>query len=216
MNCTTPPAPVAPLPTTVDVVQFIVGAADFWPRTGDQLQHQVVAGPQVCWVKYGRADMFECWRWDDEWIYHVVDYALDGETGESYSFTDGRWLPRHLTLGQRWTLDVADNRIRWRNRRCEFIPAREGIPDDSGVNLFPYHVEAWIEPQTEIGGDLGVRDVLMLTYASYPPGGQPGEPERFSFAKGAGWYRWSSPRGTRAWTRLGGAAVFPAYPCPWR
>ena len=33
----------------------------------------------VYWVKYGRAEMYECWRRDDDWIYHVVDAALDGD-----------------------------------------------------------------------------------------------------------------------------------------
>ena len=211
-------APVAPTPVPsprgLDVLAFVIGAETLWPRTGDQLQHQVVDrdARRVCWVKYGRADMFECWTWDDDWIYHRIDHALDGDSGESYAFSDGRWLPRWLPT-EHWSLDVPDNRLFWLTPTCEPMSAREGIPSDTGRNLFPYVLQAWIEHDVPIGGDLGVRDVLTLTYASYPPGGHSGPPETFRFAKGAGWYAWSSPRGSRSFPRLGGPVVTPTSTC---
>ena len=45
-------------------------------------------------MKYGNPRRFECWRWDDRFIYHAVDHGLDGDSNESYMFTDGRWLAR--------------------------------------------------------------------------------------------------------------------------
>src|SRR5258705_4005742 len=82
----------------IDTLDYVVGDPDLWPRTGSQWQQQTLdtARREVCWIKYFNPRTFECWRWDDDWIFHRVDQALDGTTGESYEFTDGRWMPRHL------------------------------------------------------------------------------------------------------------------------
>lgn len=94
----TPVAPAA-APAEVDVLDFLIGAPAVWPRVGNHSQNQFVdqAQQEVCWVKYGNPRTFECWRWDEAFVYHVVDHAIDGNTGESYHFSDGRWLPRHLS-----------------------------------------------------------------------------------------------------------------------
>jgi hypothetical protein len=207
---TSPSTAIGPLRTpTVDVLDYLIGERSLWPRTGDQLQHQVVdpARREVCWVKYANPSMFECWRWDDEWVYHVVDHGLDGNTGESYRFTDGRWLPRRLARGATWTLDVPDNRIRWFTATCAEVRGPQGIRIDEGPNVFPMRLQAWVEESRNTGGDLGVRDVLVFAYASYAPGDKAGPPELFYFARGAGWYRWESVRGVRTFDRLGGPAV---------
>jgi hypothetical protein len=114
----------------------------------------------------------------------VTDNAIDGNTGESYRFSDGRWLPRTLPVapGHTWTLDVADNRLTWFTPHCTIDEARSG--------MFPYRQRAWLETQVDAGGDVGVRDVLVLEYAPYDPASGRANPERFYFAKGAGWYRW--------------------------
>src|ERR1700704_2123787 len=90
----TQPPPAA----TVDVLPYLLGDAALWPRGGSHGQNQIVdlARREVCWVKYGNPRRFECWRWDDQFVYHAVDHALDGDSNESYAFTDGRWLPRQL------------------------------------------------------------------------------------------------------------------------
>ena len=105
--CARPALRTVPV-VSIDTLDYVLGDGMLWPRIGTQFQHQIAdrARREVCWVKYGDARKFECWRWDDRWIYHEVDHALDGDaTGRSYSFSDGRWLPRHLA-GQ-WTLDAA-------------------------------------------------------------------------------------------------------------
>jgi hypothetical protein len=176
-------SPVAPSSGPVDVLDFVIGDPSLWPRHGDQSQQQVLdtTGREVCWIKYTNGQMFECWRWDDEWIYHRVDHGIDGNTGESYEFTDGRWLPRQFT--GTWTLDVAGNRILWFDRNCQLNPDRSGD--------FPYRQSAWIEPAKVINADLGVRDVLVLEYRP-ATGANRDYFERFSFARGAGWYAWQS------------------------
>jgi hypothetical protein len=181
----------------VDTLDFVVGDAATWPRLGSQWQHQVVdyVRQEVCWVKYGNARMFECWRWDDEWIYHRVDHGIDGNTGESYEFTTGHWLPRRLS--DMWSLDVPDNRIRWFDPQCRVDPAKS--------RDFPYRQRAWLEAERDLGPDLGVREVLVLEYMP-----EPDTPnnyrERFYFARGAGWYQWDNPRAAVRFDRFGGPA----------
>ena len=113
------PSPVSPSPSSsaVDVLAYVIGDTASWPRVGNHSQNQVVdeARREVCWVKYANPRTFECWRWDDSFIYHVVDHGIDGNTGESYSFADGRWMPRYLT-GE-WRLDVS-TAIVWFDPAC--------------------------------------------------------------------------------------------------
>src|SRR5205823_11814137 len=149
------------LEPTVDVLDYLIGASNLWPRIGSHSQDQVVDldRQEICWVKYANSRMFECWRWDDSFVYHVVDHAIDGNTGESYRFPDGRWLPRRLT--GTWRFDVRGNRITWFDPACR-VQARSGV--------FPYRQRVWIEPR-DAGGDLGVRDTLVLEYQPYDPAG---------------------------------------------
>jgi hypothetical protein len=191
-------APRAIPAESVDTLDYVLGDPSLWPRQGTQLQHQIVdpARREVCWVKYGDADKFECWRWDERWIYHEVDHAIDGDsTGRSYSFSDGRWLPRHLSGV--WTLDLP------RNRAIDFTPDCRAT-----TRRLPYRLRAHLEPARDLGGDLGTRPTLVLEYEPYDPGMQPTPDalERFTFARGAGWYAWESVRGTARFDRVGGPA----------
>lgn len=202
LTACTPFAPSAP---TVDVLDFVVGDAALWPRHGSQHQHQNVnpARREVTWTKYTLAWSFETWRWDDTWVYHVVDHAIDGNRRwEHYTFSDGRWLPRQLPASG-WSLDVGDNQIHWFDAACRPHPARP----------FPYRLRAWLEPNADAGGDLGVRDTLVLEYdPSY--GAAADAVERFYFAKGAGWFRWSRADGAVVtFNRLGGVAREPTTWC---
>jgi len=186
---------------SIDTLDYVLGDASLWPRTGTQLQHQVVdrARREVCWVKYGDPRKFECWRWDERWIYHEVDHALDGdETGRSYSFSDGRWLPRRLS--GTWTLDLG------RNRTIDFSPDCR-----ASERHMPYRLRAHIEPARDLGGDLGTRPTLVLEYEPYTIGAPANADalERFSFARGAGWFLWESARGVARFDRLGGPAPAP-------
>jgi hypothetical protein len=196
--------PLAPSPRTVDVLDFVVGDQALWPRHGSQNQHQVVdaAGRQVTWTKYTLGWSFETWRWDDAWVYHVVDHAIDGRRRwEHYTFSDGRWLPRYLPVSG-WSLDLPDNRIRWVDAACHPQPERPA----------PYRLRAWLEPNADAGGDLGVRDTLVLEYdPTY--GAAPSAVERFYFAKGAGWFRWTRADGAGVtFNELGGV---PREPTTW-
>lgn len=206
--CMSPVAPEAgPGPTSaespaarrLDVLDFVVGNADSWPRRGDQGQHQVVdpSKREVCWVKYGNPRTFECWRWDDQWVYHRVDHGLDGRSEESYEFTDGRWLPRWLDEDGVWSLDVKTNRVRWFEADCRISETKSREQ--------PYRLRAWFDGVRDAGPDLGVRDVLVLEYVP-DPDSPTARTERFHFARGAGWFSWEIPQKVVRFDRFGGPA----------
>jgi hypothetical protein len=200
-------APAAPsVPHSVDVLNYLLGDASVWPRVGNHSQNQIVdvARREVCWTKYANPRRFECWRWDDAYVYHAVDHALDGDSDESYRFTDGRWMPRYLderaAADAPWTLDVAANQIVWFDASCQIVPARS--------YLFPYRIRAWIEQALDAGPDLGRRDTLVLEYEPYDPtASAPGDRERFYLGRGAGWYRWERASFVDRFNRLGGPSV---------
>jgi hypothetical protein len=203
--CASPAAPASTL-DRIDVLDFLLGDAALWPRVGNHSQNQIVdaARREVCWVKYANARRFECWRWDEQYVYHAVDHALDGNSDDSYRFTDGRWLPRFVrsdaTAASPWTIDVSDNQIVWFDPSCRIDPARS--------HLFPYRMRAWIEPRVDAGPDLGTRDTLVFEYEPYDPAAaSPGQRERYSAARGAGWYRWERAGFIDMFNRVGGPAV---------
>ncbi len=197
--------PVRPAAPTVDVLDFILGDASTWPRIGTQPQDQRVnfERREVCWVKYARPDAFECWRWDDAFVYHEVDHAVDGRRGASYRFSDGRWLPRRVPLETSWTLDLPTNTITNYDAACVASQPR----------LFPYRVTAHLEPAQFVSADLGTRAVLVLEYAPHAVGAPATQPETFRFAYGAGWFAWSSPRGAARFDTLGGPSLNPTPFC---
>jgi hypothetical protein len=188
------------------VLAYLIGDAALWPRRGSHGQHQVVdfSRREVCWVKYGNPRRFECWRWDEQYVYHAVDHALDGDSNDSYMFTDGRWLPRYLpataTAASPWTLDVAANRLVWFDAACAVDAARS--------HGFPYRMRAWIEPRVDAGPDLGTRDTLLFDYQPYDPAASvPGARERYYFGLGAGWYEWERSGFFDFFNRVGGFPV---------
>ncbi len=181
----------------VDTLDYVIGNAALWPRVGSHSQNQVVDPErrEVCWVKYANSRTFECWRWDDEYVYHVVDHGIDGNTGESYRFADGRWMPRRLD-GE-WRLAVATE-ITWFDPACAVNAARSGP--------FRYEQRVWREPARDGGGDIGVRDTVVLEYAPQDPAGGPTLPEYFYFGRGAGWYEWDRAPAHDVFNRVGGPA----------
>jgi hypothetical protein len=207
--CTACSHPAAPTPASppIDVLAYLLGDAALWPRGGSHYQNQLVdlSRREVCWLKYGNPRRFECWRWDDQYVYHSIDHALDGDSSESYHFTDGRWLPRYLPAGATaatpWTIDLPGNQIVWYNADCTVDPSRS--------RGFPYRQRAWIEPRVDAGSDLGARQTLMLQYEPYDPAA-PGAatlPEHYYLALGAGWWEWERAGFVDLFNRVGGPPI---------
>ncbi len=190
---------------SIDVLDYVIGQPETWPRFGPlHSQHQNLEADRVCWTKYALPWSYECWKWDSAYIYHAVDHAIDGNRRwEHYIFSDGRWLPRRLVKGEAWSLVLLDNRLTWFDADCNRADDRPA----------PYRVRAWHAGLMDAGGDLGVRDVLLLEYQPNPELAEPNTEERFYFAKGAGWYRWT--RGVREVTfnQVGGPARSPTPLC---
>jgi len=195
---TTPSA----VPQIVDVLDYVIGDSLLWPRVGNQNQNQIVGDHQVCWTKYSLGWMYECWRFDDSFVYHSVDHGVDRRPWEFYKLADGRWLPRRLARGDVWSLDVADS-ITWFTTECDSLPSQP----------FTYRVRAWLEGARDVGGDLGIRDTLTLEYApSYPAPAS--SVEQFHFARGAGWYEWTRGDGARVtFNHVGGVSRLPTPLC---
>src|SRR5262249_55459519 len=197
----------AVLDRRLDVLDYVVGDAMLWPRRGSHGQNQIVdlARREVCWTKYGNPRRFECWRWNDDFVYHAVDHALDGDSNESYMLSDGRWMPRFVssaaTAAAPWSLDITANQLVWFDADCNMDPTRS--------HLFPYKLRVWVEAGVDGGPDLGVRETLMLEYEPYDPAAPPtaGHTERFYFGRGAGWYRWERAGFVDLFNRLGGPAT---------
>src|SRR5688572_26999434 len=65
---------------SIDVLDYVLGAPETWPRFGptNHHQHQNLEPDRACWTKYTLGWSYECWRWDDDYIYHAVDHAIDG------------------------------------------------------------------------------------------------------------------------------------------
>jgi hypothetical protein len=200
-------APVEPSRAdTVDVLDYVIGAADTWPRFGpNHHQHQNLGADRVCWTKYTLPWSYECWRWDANFVYHELDHAIDGaRRWEYYTFSDGRWLPRRLPKdGTVWTLDLPENRSTWVDAECNPQPAQAA----------PYRVRAWYTPRFDAGGDLGVRDTIVLEYAPDPNRAPSDTAEVFYFARGAGWFKWTRGAAVVMFNRIGGIARSPAPLC---
>jgi hypothetical protein len=203
-SCVKPPAAPSSTLAAVDVLDYVIGAPDTWPRHGEPNHHQdqTVESNRVCWNKYTLPWSYECWRWDGSAIYHDVDHAIDGaRRWEFYRFDDGHWLPRRIRPGDVWSMDVHTT-LHWFNASCEPLEPRR----------VTYRVRAWLDGPKDAGGDLGVRDTLVLEYT--PSLDQPMAPERFYFAKGAGWYAWKRGDGAGVtFNRFGGVSRQPSPLC---
>jgi hypothetical protein len=199
--CSHPSAPT-PAANSVDVLAYLIGDSASWPRLGSHGQNQVVdlARRELCWVKYGNSRRFECWRWDDEFIYHAIDHGLDGDSNESYMFSNGRWLARHLpanaTAAAPWTLDVTQNQLVWFDASCHIDPTRS--------HAFPCRQRAWFELRRDAGSALGPRDTLVLEYQPYDPLGATGTAEHYYLGLGVGWYEWERSGFHDFFNRIGG------------
>src|SRR5688572_5478905 len=82
----------APSDATIDVLDYVLGAPETWPRFGptNHHQHQTIVGDRVFWTKYTLGWSYEAWRWDEAYVYHAVDHAIDGNRRwEHYIFSDG-------------------------------------------------------------------------------------------------------------------------------
>lgn len=220
-----PPSPAqpfgplsAPLPegTSIDVAAYVIGAPATWPRLGTHPMHQVIDGARVHFVKFGDRHAYETWSLDKDWVHHLEDAS----NPETQVFTDTRWLPRSMRVGQAHAFSTGEHEAIWMRRAgCQEI--RRGP-----FTRRMWVVDAWA--RFWCGPDLGERAVVCVAYDS--TGGFHADDrgvELYYFAAGAGWIRWEYHASSRVFAgdtprfddatrtarsdfyRLGGAAVAP-------
>lgn len=120
--------------------------------------------------------VFETYKWDKDYIYLVEDHSVSGSK-PAYGFSPGIWMKRNMDIGEKIRVD---NNIKWFNADCTVNETRN----------FP--IEMTLEKQDknyDIGGDLGVQDVIVLKYDSSVDLSD-GLYERYYFSKQWGWIRW--------------------------
>lgn len=79
-----------------DLLRFILGKSIYWPRKGPQHpMAQSVMGNIFHFVKFSNPEAYETWAYDTNWIYHLEDAS-----SEPYHFSDPRWFPRYMQIGE--------------------------------------------------------------------------------------------------------------------
>ena len=197
VDATQPTRPV----TSIDVLDFIVGDDALWPRIGNHYSNQIVdvARREVCWVNYANPQRFECWRWDETFVYHAVDHAVDGDTGELVQL-HGRSvaapLPdrRRVDSGyRREPHHMVRSAVRGVGGEIGSIPGTGSAP---GSNL----------ASTRAAISASATSLSSSIRRTTPASGRSAT-ERFQFARGAGWYRWQRDGVDLQFNRRGGPRV---------
>ena len=190
-----PVSAALPEGTEIDLQPYVVGDPSTWPRTGTHPMHQVIDGNRVHFVKFGDPKAYETWSLDADWIHHLEDAS----NPETQVFTDTRWLPQRMRVGEAHAFSTGEHEAIWMRRAgCEEI--RRG----------PYHRRMWVVAAWDrfsCGPDLGVRPVVCVAYDST---GGVYAPDRgvelYYFVFFAGWIRWEYHHSDRVFAD--GAAVF--------
>jgi hypothetical protein len=154
--------------------------------TGDGfVWHQVVTGSDYYLEKWTNPQQIVHYWYDDTNIYMGEDTTAQ----YPYKFHPGIWARRHMRIGE--VVDMTGNQIALLDKTC-------GI---SQAGLCPYRntLEAHY-PQYDLGGDLGVQDVIVLRYAWGAP--DFANVEREYYARGFGIVKWEWWTGNQLMARV--------------
>lgn len=200
-----PPPVFVPGPTTppraadgrlYDTAPFYVSDTALQPRSGPthpqcQVQDD---GDLLYWVKFGNPQAYESRAFDGSWIYFLEDAS-----GDVYHFSDPRWHPREMAIGEGHAFINGPHEAIYTNRSGCAV-----------TNTVPYNRKAWmlaLYDGYDWGPDLGVRPTIRMVY---DPTAGIYSSTRFievnDFASGAGWCRWEAHRSDLVYAS--GSAVF--------
>ncbi|MFC4591010.1 DUF4214 domain-containing protein [Sphaerisporangium corydalis] len=147
--------------------------------TGGHAISQTYDGPRAYLVKWA-ADAYETYTYDAKYIYLREDHSGSPVPG-SYTFTNGRWMKRSMAVGER--ISVKNNYIQ------SFSFGTGGCtPTTRGFYPYTNVLEARL-PKYDLGGTVGVQDVIVLRYDYGYPGGADIY-EKMYYAKGLGLVKW--------------------------
>ncbi|GEM_PF-3409948 len=177
--------PSASPSATIDVLDYFLTKHVDKGLTGTHPLSQVIDGQKTYFMKWkkdqdpaGFSSVFEVYTWDENFIYLKEDHS--GAPVNYYTFTPGTWMKRHMTIGEKVT--VNNNTIAWYNPTCQTVP-----PPNQ-----PFPIELTLErldPEFAAGGDLGKQEVIVLKYDS-SIGNPNGIYERFYYSREWGWILW--------------------------
>jgi len=189
----------------LDRFTFFVGDSSLWPRTGSHYLNQVsVPGSYtLTHVKFGDPGAYAV-NFADANLNIYFWEERDPGGNRVFRYTDNLWLHRYMSVGD--VIEHPNNRLLGGDLNCNLV----------SDTPWPYTnvLEAYW-PQYNVGGDLGVRDVILLKQI---PLTSTGYFERFYYAQGAGfvaWEQWNNGvmEGQTIFTTLGGPNTQPIAPC---
>lgn len=171
------------LPVTIDTLKYFTGVNNSRALTGTHPMNLTVTGQTAYYVKWA-SDSFEIYNWDDEYIYLKEDHSGSPVPG-SYTYSDGRWLKRQMKVGE--SIIVNDNKIQY------YIG--ENCTANSSGN-FPYKITLeGVYPSMDLGGDLGLQDVMVIKY-DYTNGSGT-DFEKSYYSSQWGWVKWELYRNNK-------------------
>jgi peptidoglycan hydrolase-like protein with peptidoglycan-binding domain len=137
---------------------------------------QTVKGQMIYLVKWANT-FYVTYSYDNNYIYLKEDHSDSPDP--PYTFSDGKWLALNMQIGQQ--INVSDNQIQYYN-------ATSCAPTTSGA--LPY-VNTLLQeiPNDNLGGNLGVQDVIVLKYDYSAAAGRNVYEEEY-YAKGWGLVEW--------------------------
>jgi hypothetical protein len=177
------------MPVTTTPVQKVeqIDTLDYFlsdhPERGLKGTHplsQTVDGNAVYYVKWSDKN-YEYYTWDNAYIYLKEDHS--SAPNLPYTFTPGKWMKRFMRVGESITAIQGENKIQFFDSACNPIHTNSG----------PYKYIMTLEkhiPDFDTGGDLGIQDVIVLTY-DYRPAGATNY-EKYYYSKEWGWIKWEN------------------------
>jgi hypothetical protein len=169
-----------------DTQAFLLSDPALQPRSGPtHPQHQLQIGSTLYIIKFGdvvpSGRAYELYRVEAEGLRHLEDAS--GST--PMHFTDTRWWPRHMPIGEAHAFRSGPHEEVW----CVRDPCRVDHRDPVNRKMWLHAVyDDWYW-----GPDLGHRPTIMLVYDDTDQAELPGRyVEVGYYAAGAGWVRWEA------------------------
>lgn len=189
----TPVGPVSPSKTDdgtfYRLTDYLVSDPSLSNRKGlttqptDQ-QNQVTGNDScIIFTKFGNPPSYEMWSHDENWIYHLEDASGD----PPYSFSDPRWYPALMRIGESNAFITGQHYVIHRQRvGCKIL---DNVPINRKMWVYALY------PDFYWGQDLGHKPTVLLVYDNtdgiYSSSRYI---EMFYLAQNAGWVRWEAYR----------------------
>lgn len=164
---------------SVDTLSYFVNRSGH-TLTGTHAISTWEEGNNVYYVKWDVGN-FEQYTYDHQYIYLREDHSAPASP---YTFSAGRWMKRSMSVGE--SVSASANRIQRFATGC--------TPVDQGI--FPYtNTLLAHEPRYDVGGGIGVRDVIIMRYDYRYT--NDGRYEKMYYAKDLGLVKWEEYTGDK-------------------